>query len=409
MLPTANNRANNSIPRRLDTQFENHFIFTTVACHKLPEDMGRLRSIIMDVLMDVSSQCSGTSNPLSQLNWMVDSWYTKRNANHDSTSIFDKSIGEDGLSIQSTYDANIDNPYHTGSLPPNSELMDSQSMSDFEYKDLYTILAKRINELWVQLSTNKTLLSVDKRGWTFNTYIAEVLVANTTLPINDIELYKWAVNNKFARCWYCQDLHNCSDLKVAIKKAIHKSPHDVQQRHLFYDEDDGQQIQFLGFVSSHRTVNVFNSLHIHSLAVFYTDKQKCTIVTCILTSRVHILTNMQDCVLQLMQLIQFWSNGNFETAITNNFMGHDVVLDKISRNGYESMGFDTTPLTQDTEHDLFTIKTHYPIPLASYYDRYTWAKYGHHLLPSTISLNVMENLQTHSTYCNSLQQLHHTD
>ena len=78
---------------------------------------------------------------------MVDSWYTKRNANHDSTSIFDKSIGEDGLSIQSTYDANIDNPYHTGSLPPNSELMDSQSMSDFEYKDLYTILAKRINEL----------------------------------------------------------------------------------------------------------------------------------------------------------------------------------------------------------------------------------------------------------------------
>jgi hypothetical protein len=40
MLPTANNRANNSIPRRLDTQFENHYIFTTVACHKLPEDMG---------------------------------------------------------------------------------------------------------------------------------------------------------------------------------------------------------------------------------------------------------------------------------------------------------------------------------------------------------------------------------
>ena len=40
MLPTANNRANNSIPRRLDTKFENHYIFTTVACHKLSEDMG---------------------------------------------------------------------------------------------------------------------------------------------------------------------------------------------------------------------------------------------------------------------------------------------------------------------------------------------------------------------------------
>ena len=73
---------------------------------------------------------------------------------------------------------------------------------------------------------------------------------------------------------------------------------------------------------------------------------------------------MQDRVLQLMQLIQFWSNGTFETAITNKLIGHDVVLDKISRNGYELMGFDTTPLTQDTKQDLFTIKTRYRILLA---------------------------------------------
>jgi hypothetical protein len=39
MLPTAKNRTNNSIPRRLDTKFENHYIFTTFACHKLPNDM----------------------------------------------------------------------------------------------------------------------------------------------------------------------------------------------------------------------------------------------------------------------------------------------------------------------------------------------------------------------------------
>ncbi len=159
--------------------------------------------------------------------------------------------------------------------------------------------------------------------------------------------------------------------KIAIKKTINKSPHDVQQRHLFPDEDDAQQIQFLGFVSSHRTGNVLNSFHIHSFAVFYTNKKKGTIVTCILTSRVHILSSMQDHVLQLMQLIQFQSNGNFWTAITNEFIGHDVVLDKISRNGYESMGFDTSPLTQDKEQDLFTIETRYPIPLAWYYDCYT--------------------------------------
>ena len=110
-----------------------------------------------------------------------------------------------------------------------------------------------------------------------------------------------------------------------------------------------------------------------------------------------------------MQLIQFWSNCTFGTAITNNFIGHDIGLDKISPNGYELIGFDTTPLTQDMEQDLFTIQ-HCPILLAPYYDRCTWAKkYGHHILPSTILLNAMENLQTHSTYCNTLQQLLCTD
>jgi hypothetical protein len=85
------------------------------------------------------------------------------------------------------------------------------------------------------------------------------------------------------------------------------------------------------------------------------------------------------------------------------------VLDKISRNGYESLGFDASPLIQDKEQDLFTIKTRYPIPLAVYTDRYTWVKHGHHILPSTILLNRNESLQTNSLYCNALQQLLHTD
>ena len=64
------------------------------------------------------------------------------------------------------------------------------------------------------------------------------------LDIDDIELLDWAGNNKFARFWYCRDLRNCSILKIAIEKAIHKSPHDVQQRHLFPEKDDGKEIRF---------------------------------------------------------------------------------------------------------------------------------------------------------------------
>jgi hypothetical protein len=95
---------------------------------------------------------------------MVDSWTTKCNNNHDSTSIFDENIGEDRLSIQSMYDVNINNPYHTVSIAPNCDILDPPSLSDDELKDLYTILTKGINELRVQLSTNKTLQSVDKKG-----------------------------------------------------------------------------------------------------------------------------------------------------------------------------------------------------------------------------------------------------
>ncbi len=85
------------------------------------------------------------------------------------------------------------------------------------------------------------------------------------------------------------------------------------------------------------------------------------------------------------------------------------MLDKLSWNGYVSMGFDIYSLIQDKEQDSFTIKTQYPIPLAFYMYRYTWAKYGHRILPSTILLNQIENLQTHSLYHIALQQLLRTD
>jgi len=204
-LPTAKNRTNNSIPRKHDTNIENHHIFTTFARHKLPNDLHPYRSGLTDFLRDVSSQRSGNSNPLSHLNSMVDSWTTKRNDNNNSTSIFDENIGEDGLSIQSAYDVNIDNPYHTESLAPNLVLLDEPSLlTDDDLKKSYTILTKGINDLRVQLSTNKTLHFVNKLGRTINTNIADVGALNVMLTVDDIELLDLAANNKFARIWYCR-------------------------------------------------------------------------------------------------------------------------------------------------------------------------------------------------------------
>ncbi len=201
------------------------------------------------------------------------------------------------------YDVNINNPYHTVFIAPNCDILDPPLLSDVELKDSYTILMKGINEWRVQLSTNKTLLSVNKKGEPSILILQKLLQQTSLYLLTMLNYMSGLLTTNLQDVGTDRIFVIVQFSKNAIKKAIHKSPHDVQPRHLFRDENNGQQNQFWGFMLSHRTSNVLNSFHIHSFAVFYTDKQKCTIVKCILTIRVHILSNMQDCVLQLMQLI----------------------------------------------------------------------------------------------------------
>jgi hypothetical protein len=100
---------------------------------------------------------------------------------------------------------------------------------------------------------------------------------------------------------------------------------------------------------------MLTSFHIHSLLVFHSDLQKNTIVTCILTEQNHILSNMQDRLLQIMQLIQYPHVSSFSTVITNEFIGEGFYLRQHSMDGYEAMRFDVTQATQDVEQSLFTI------------------------------------------------------
>ena len=62
------------------------------------------------------------------------------------------------------------------------------------------------------------------------------------------------------------------------------------------------------------------------------------------------MSKIQDCLLQLMQLIQYHHVSLFSTIITNEFIGEEFCLGQTSINGYEAMGFDITQLTQDEEH-----------------------------------------------------------
>ncbi len=102
-------------------------------------------------------------------------------------------------------------------------------------------------------------------------------------------------------------------------------------------------------MSSRKKGTLLTLFHIQSLVVFHTDLQKNIIVTCILTAQNHSMSNMQDWMFQIMQLIQYPHVSSFSTVITNEYIGEDFYLSQHSMDGYEAMGFDLTQLTQDVE------------------------------------------------------------
>jgi hypothetical protein len=99
----------------------------------------------------------------------------------------------------------------------------------------------------------------------------------------------------------------------------------------------------------------------------------------------------------------------FSTIITNHFIGEEFCLGQTSINGYKAMGYNVTQLTQDEEQSLFTIKTNMPIPMLVYGDSFQWAKYGHHILPSSLDLKNHNKGSLHQTFWNSLIKFLHTD
>ncbi len=92
----------------------------------------------------------------------------------------------------------------------------------------------------------------------------------------------------------------------------------------------------------------------------------------------------------------------FSIVITNEFIGEEFYPSPNSVNGYEAMGFDVTQLSQDEEPSLCTLKTNMPIPMLVYGDSFQWAKYGHHILPSSLDLARHNKASLHRTFRNSL-------
>ncbi len=136
---------------------------------------------------------------------------------------------------------------------------------------------------------------------------------------------------------------------------------------------------------------------------------EATVVVCALTSRHHILSNMQDQLLQLIQIFQYLHHKiKLNLIITNKVVGSDITLPSWSKLGFTLMGFDTSTLTQNSnEIGYFGLTTDCPEPMFKYGDSYTWSKYGFHILHPDLTWISTSGLET--TYQKTLTTFLQTD
>ena len=90
---------------------------------------------------------------------------------------------------------------------------------------------------------------------------------------------------------------------------------------------------------------------------------------------------MQDQLLHLLQLMQFWKTESFSLKLTNTVLGSEVMINQDSINGYMGLGFDMNHINEDGSDDVYTFGTCKPIHIVQYRDSFTWSKYSQCVFP----------------------------
>ncbi len=80
-----------------------------------------------------------------------------------------------------------------------------------------------------------------------------VMAEGVVINSDDIEFHDWSQSNSYAHFWFFPDVENSPMLKLAIEKAIKKSPHYDSSGNLF--GHGLRKHQFVGFVSSNTKSN----------------------------------------------------------------------------------------------------------------------------------------------------------
>ena len=139
-----------------------HDVFSMYMRHFVQDDPHPLKYVIQDIMTTSSSlpkRC--TIGPLAQLNSMVSSWTTNGKATTvASLLVFEDNVGEDGLSSQSTYKVNIDDPYYKASIAPNPKVLNDLKLSKEQLEKVYQGIMEEVNDLRLQIESKKPFLAL---------------------------------------------------------------------------------------------------------------------------------------------------------------------------------------------------------------------------------------------------------
>ncbi len=224
--------------------------------------------------------------------------------------------------------------------------------SNANLQEIYMVLSKSVHDIQIKLATNDTIFGIDENQSVIDTTIAENCATSAVTNIDDIEFWDWARKTRSHSLWYCNNISKSPMLKIAVVKALRKSCHDNTVSMEFFEGITTSKIQFMGFVSQHTKQGYLSSFHPVSFVLFSTDVySSSTVVVCTLTTHNHIQSNMQDRLLQAVQIYKYQAHKiKFLTIISNELVGVDITLNYSSRFGYNTMGFDTSPVTQDCDY-----------------------------------------------------------
>jgi hypothetical protein len=148
LIPTAKNRTGH-LQVKVAGQHLYHDVFSTYMHHFIQDDPHPLKYVICDIMKPSSSlpkRC--TICLLAQLNSMVSSWTTNGKVTTvASLLVFEDNVGEYGLSSQSTYKVNIDDPYYKAFIAPNPKVLNDLKLSKEQLEKVYQGITKEVYDL----------------------------------------------------------------------------------------------------------------------------------------------------------------------------------------------------------------------------------------------------------------------